>query len=193
VCGEPDQFTGQQIQGPTGAARGRARTGGRDQERLLFARELAARSGTRLFAECRRKVAEHKAALGPVDGRAANAEAPCDRLVARSGVSRQQNLRPLELACRMFAAAQKRREFGTLGLVQVDPVAYIHLCLLMVRGTDEQLNRMAGVSRPKLSRPSRASTWRLSTSIRACTAALRPKPTCSSIFASARLPSIRWC
>ncbi len=48
----------------------------------------------------------------------------------------------------MFAAAQKRREFGTLGLVQVDPVAYIHLCLLMVRGTDEQLNRMAGVSRP---------------------------------------------
>jgi LexA DNA binding domain len=48
----------------------------------------------------------------------------------------------------MFAAAQKRREFGTLGLVRVDPVAYIHLCLLMVRGTDEQLNRMAGVSRP---------------------------------------------
>src|SRR6266536_5110549 len=29
-----------------------------------------------------------------------------------------------------------------------DPITYIHLCLLVVRGTDEQLNRMAGVSRP---------------------------------------------
>src|SRR6516165_3175099 len=28
------------------------------------------------------------------------------------------------------------------------PIAYIHPCLLLDRGTDEQLNRMAGVSRP---------------------------------------------
>ena len=36
-----------------------------------------------------------------------------------------------------------------LGLVKLDPVAYIHLWrLLMLRGTDEQLNRMAGVSCP---------------------------------------------
>ena len=34
------------------------------------------------------------------------------------------------------------------GLVQLDPIAYIHPCFLLDRGTDEQLNRMAGVSRP---------------------------------------------
>ena len=47
----------------------------------------------------------------------------------------------------MLAAAQKRREFAALGLAEFDPIAYIHLCLLEVRGTDEQLNRMSGVSR----------------------------------------------
>src|SRR5258707_11517975 len=45
----------------------------------------------------------------------------------------------------MLAAAQKRFEFVALGLAQFDPIAYIHPCLLH-RGTDEQLNRMAGVS-----------------------------------------------
>ena len=33
----------------------------------------------------------------------------------------------------------------------------------------------------------------LSTSTRACTAGLRPKPTCSNIFASAHLRFTRWC
>jgi hypothetical protein len=47
----------------------------------------------------------------------------------------------------VLAPAQKRREFGTLGLAQFDPVAYIHPYLLLVGGRDEQLNRMAGVSR----------------------------------------------
>ena len=43
--------------------------------------------------------------------------------------------------------AQKRREFGALCLAEFDSIAYIHLCLLGVRGTDEQLNRMSEVSR----------------------------------------------
>src|SRR6266436_2813186 len=60
---------------------------------------------------------------------------------------RQQNLRPLEFARRRLAAAQKRRELGALGLAEFDPIAYIHPCLLLDRGTDEQLNRMADVSR----------------------------------------------
>ena len=47
----------------------------------------------------------------------------------------------------MLASAQKQGQFGALGLAQFDPIAYIHLCLLFDRGTDEQLNRMAGVSR----------------------------------------------
>ena len=147
VLGEPDQFTGQQFERPTGAALRRLGTGRRDQERLLFAGELAAGSRARLFAERRLQVAEHEALLGPIDGRAANAHAPCDLIVAGAGIGGQQNLRPLELARRVLASAQKRREFGALGLAQFDPIAYIHPCLLFVGGTDEQLNRMAGVSR----------------------------------------------
>ena len=48
----------------------------------------------------------------------------------------------------MLAAAQQRREFVTLGLAELDPVTYIHRSLLRVQGGDDQLNRMAGVSRP---------------------------------------------
>ncbi|MGB8897799.1 MAG: hypothetical protein WCC90_00440 [Methylocella sp.] len=43
------------------------------------------------------------------------------------------------------AAAQERREFAALGLAEFDAVAYIHLCLLAVRGTrcyDEQASRL---------------------------------------------------
>src|SRR2546422_5124976 len=49
---------------------------------------------------------------------------------------------PLELARRMLASAQKCGELGALGLAEFDPIAYIHPCLLLVRGTYEQLNRM---------------------------------------------------
>ena len=88
----------------------------------------------------------------------------------------------------MPASAQKRREFGALGLAELDPITYIHPYLLLVRGTDKQLNRMAGVSRSaKPSRLSRANIWRLFTSTRGCTAGLQPKPTCNNILASARL------
>jgi DNA-binding MarR family transcriptional regulator len=48
----------------------------------------------------------------------------------------------------MLAAAQKRREFIALSLAEFHPIAYIHPCLLLVRGTDQQLNRMAGLSPP---------------------------------------------
>jgi DNA-binding MarR family transcriptional regulator len=46
----------------------------------------------------------------------------------------------------MLAAAKKPLKFAALGLAQFDPIAYIHPCLLLDRGMDEQLNRMAGVS-----------------------------------------------
>jgi hypothetical protein len=45
------------------------------------------------------------------------------------------------------SALRQRREFGALGLAEFDPITYIHPCLLLIRGTDNQLNRMAGVSR----------------------------------------------
>jgi DNA-binding MarR family transcriptional regulator len=47
----------------------------------------------------------------------------------------------------MLPAAQKRCQFGALCLAELNPITYIHLCLLIDRGTDEKLNRMAGVSR----------------------------------------------
>jgi hypothetical protein len=47
----------------------------------------------------------------------------------------------------VLASAQKRRELGAFGLAQLDSIAYVHSCLLVIRGTDEQLNRMADVSR----------------------------------------------
>src|SRR5258707_15221357 len=59
VLSEPDQFACQQFQCPTGAACGGARTGGRDQQGFLFARELTAGSWARLFAERRLQVAQH--------------------------------------------------------------------------------------------------------------------------------------
>jgi hypothetical protein len=48
----------------------------------------------------------------------------------------------------MLPATEKRRQLAALGLAEFNPIAYIHLCLLVAGGSDEQLNRMAGVSRP---------------------------------------------
>jgi hypothetical protein len=62
-------------------------------------------------------------------------------------VGGQQNLRSLELARGVLASANNRGEFGALGLAQFNPIAYIHPCLLCIRGTDDQLNRMADLSR----------------------------------------------
>jgi hypothetical protein len=47
----------------------------------------------------------------------------------------------------VLACAHKCRKLVALGLAELDPIAYIHACLLLVRGTHEQLNRMARVSR----------------------------------------------
>src|SRR3984957_11265842 len=64
--------------------------------------------------------------LGPVHGRAAHADAPCNLFVAGPGIGGQQNLRSLEPARRMLAAAEQRPQCGALDLAEVDPIAYIH-------------------------------------------------------------------
>jgi DNA-binding MarR family transcriptional regulator len=48
----------------------------------------------------------------------------------------------------MLAGAEKSFEFVPLGLAEFNPISYIHACLLVARGTDEQQNRMAFVSLP---------------------------------------------
>jgi hypothetical protein len=77
------------------------------------------------------QVAEHEALFSPVDRRAADAHAPGDLFIAGACVGGQQNLRSLEFARGVFAATQKRCEFGAFGLAQFDPVAYIHPCRLV--------------------------------------------------------------
>ena len=57
MLGEPDQFIRQQLQGPTGTTLRWVGTGGRNEQRFLFARELAGRARTRLFAQCLFQVA----------------------------------------------------------------------------------------------------------------------------------------
>src|SRR6266508_3046611 len=147
VLGEADHRTRQQLQRPTSAALRGLGTGGRDQQGFLLARELTACSRAWLFAKRCLQVTEHEALLGSVHGRAANSHAGGDIVVAGPRVGGQQNLRSLELARGVLASAHNRGEFGALGWAQFNPIAYIHPCLLCTRGTDEQLNRMADVSR----------------------------------------------
>src|SRR6478752_8081888 len=141
-----------QLERPAGTALWGAGTGGCHQQGFFLAREFAFRSGTRLFAQRPLQIAFHEASLGPVYGRAAHANAPGDFFVAGPDIGSQQNLCSLELAGCMLAAAKQRLEFGALDLVEFDPIAYIHACLLE-RGTHEQLNRMAGVSPSKTFTP----------------------------------------
>jgi hypothetical protein len=44
------------------------------------------------------------------------------------------------------ATAKERLEFITFGLVKFDPLAYIHLRSPLAGGTDQNLNRVVGVS-----------------------------------------------
>ena len=109
MLGQLDHLAGQQLQRPARAALRRAGAGGRHQQGFLLAGELALRAGPRLLAQRPLQVAFHEAALGPVDRRAADRHAGGDLLVADPGIGRQQDLRPLELARRVLAAAQQAR------------------------------------------------------------------------------------
>jgi hypothetical protein len=62
--------------------------------------------------------------LGPVHGRAAHCHGACNLVVAVASIGRQQDLCSLELARRMLAAAEKRRQFYALGLAEFNPIAY---------------------------------------------------------------------
>jgi hypothetical protein len=76
--------------------------------------------------KARPKIAFREAALGPADGGKTDAHGPGNLLVAAAPIGCQQNLRPLELAGGVLAAAEHRRQFIALGLAQFDPITYIH-------------------------------------------------------------------
>ena len=86
MFGELDERTRQQIERPAGTALWRGRTGGRHQQGFFLARELAFRPGALLLAQRPFLIAFHEAALGPVHGRAAHADAHGDLLVAGPGI-----------------------------------------------------------------------------------------------------------
>ena len=109
MLGQLDHRAGQQLQGPARAALGRVGAGGRHQERLLLAGELARRAGARFFAERGLQIAFDEAALGPVHRRSADGNAGGDVFIADAGVGSQQDLRPFELARGVLAAAQQAR------------------------------------------------------------------------------------
>src|SRR6266853_707050 len=137
MLGERDHRPGQQLQRPARAALGRVGAGGRHQQRLLLARELAFRAGARLLDERGLQVAFDEAALGPVHRRSADGNADGDAFIAGAGIGRQENLRPLELARGMLAAAQQSGEFVALVLAQLHSVTYIHRCPPVEGTTDE--------------------------------------------------------
>jgi hypothetical protein len=107
----------------------------------------------RLFAERGLQITFDEAPLGSVHGRPADRDADRDILVACPRVGGQQDLRSLELAGGVLAAAQQGGELITLFLVQLDPVTYIHRGPLLVRA--QQMNHIPGVCLPLPNRASR--------------------------------------
>jgi hypothetical protein len=132
MFGQPDHLIGQQLQGPALAARGRARTGGGDQKRLILARQVALGIGARLFAQRRGHTAFHRTTLRQAHGRAPGTDAALDLGVTRSGIRRRKDLRPLQLARRILAAAQQHRQLASFVLGQLHTIAYVHPVLLRI-------------------------------------------------------------
>jgi hypothetical protein len=108
------------------------------QEAPFATRQLSLGSRPRLLAERCRQVAFDEAALGPIHRRATDADAERDVVVFHPGVGGEQDLRPLELARPLVAAAQHRPEFVALDLAQFNPVPYIHRCPPEVEGTTDE-------------------------------------------------------
>ena len=107
----------------------------------------------RLFAERGFQVVFDEAALGPVHRRSVDGDADGDVFVAGAGIGRQQDLRPLELARGMLAAARQSAEFVALILAELHSVTYIHRCPPAVEGwSQERLAEEAGVGITALSR-----------------------------------------
>jgi len=126
VIRELDHRVGQKRQRPAFAAGRRLGARGSHQQRLLLAGQFALGARTRLLAQGPLQIAFHQAALGPANGGKADPDGPDNLRVATTGISRQQNLRPLQLAGGVLAAAEHRRQFVPLGLAQFDPITYIH-------------------------------------------------------------------
>ena len=146
MVGQLDHRASQQLQRPAGATFGRARTGGGDEEGFFVAGQLAIGAGPRLFVQGGFEIAFNEAALGPVNGRAADSDRRGNSVVAETAVGGEQNLGSFDLAGVMLAAAYQRGEFTPLGFAQFDMVAYVHPGLLANREaqTNQAMNQLFG-------------------------------------------------
>ena len=86
VFGELDHGTGQKLQRPACAAFWRTGAGRCHQQGFFLGREFALRSKALLFAQRPLQIAFDEAPLGPIHGRAANAHAGRDIIVADAGI-----------------------------------------------------------------------------------------------------------
>src|SRR5271166_3995183 len=197
MVGQLDHRASQQLQCPAGATFGRARTGGGDEEGFFVAGQLAIGACPRLFVQGGFEIAFNEAALGPVNGRAADSDSSGNIVVAEPAVSGEQNLGSFDLAGVMLAAAHQRGEFTPLGLAQFDMVAYVHPGLLANRDaqTNQAMNQLFGTCPRRFPRSqiSKVSTWPSSTPTVVSSASRRRKPTCSGTSKSRHPACTRWC
>src|SRR5271166_2125281 len=146
MVGQLDHRASQQLQRPAGATFGRARTCGGDEEGFFVAGQLTIGAGPRLLVQGGFEIAFNEAALGPVNGRAADSDSSGNIVVAETAVGGEQNLGSLDLAGVLLAAAHQRGEFTPLGFAQFDVVAYVHPGLLANRDaqTNQAMNQLFG-------------------------------------------------
>jgi hypothetical protein len=134
-----DHRSSQEVERPALPPLRRVGAGGRRQQRRLLAGQLAWRTWARFLSERQLQIAFHEAPFGSVHRGPADRDAARDRLLADTGVGGQQDLRPLDLARRLFAAAQHRRELRAFRLAQFHPVPYIHRWSPIVEGNNESI------------------------------------------------------
>jgi len=197
MVGQLDHRASQQLQRPAGATVGRARTGGGDEQGFFVVGQLAIGACPPLLVQGGFEIAFNEAALGPVNGRAANSDSGGNIVVAEPAVSGEQNLGPFDLAGVMLAAAHQRGEFTPLGFAQFDMVAYVHPGLLANRDaqTNQAMNQLFGACPRRLPRSptSKVNTWPSSTPIAGSSANRPRKPTCNGTSKSRHPACTRWC
>jgi hypothetical protein len=142
-----------QVQRPAGASLRRPGARGGDQQGFLAAGQPARSTWARLLGKRKLDIALHEAAFGAIHGGTTDADRRCDDVIGATGIGRQQDLGPLELARRVLSAAQQGRELVTFGLAQSDPIAYVHRSPAQLRG--QHMNHM---SEPRHAGPSRGFT-----------------------------------
>src|ERR1700684_1252934 len=108
MVGQLDHRASQQLQRPAGATFGRARTGGGDEEGFFVAGQLTIGAGPWLLVQGGFEIAFNEAALGSVNGRAADSHRSGYIVVAAPAVGGEQNVGSFELAGGRLGAGRRR-------------------------------------------------------------------------------------